>query len=61
MTWLPNQLLAVMDLMKNVWDEITDADKEDQPRFVFDMMANVEDQRVKLSKEVERYCQERGV
>lgn len=61
MTWLPNQLLAVMDLMSAVWDGITEADKVDQPRFVLEMMANVGDQRMKLSREVERWCQERGV
>ena len=61
MTWLPNQLFAVMDLMTSVWKEIADDDKEGQPQFVFDMMANVEDQRVKLKREVERWCQERGV
>ena len=61
MTWLPNQLFAVMDLMSTVWDGIADADKETQPKFVSEMMANVGDQRVRLSREVERWCQERGV
>lgn len=60
-TWLPNQLFAVMDLMTTVWKGIADADKEDQPRYVFDMMTNVTDQRAKLSREVDRWCQERGV
>lgn len=60
-TWLPNQLFAVMDLMTSVWDCIAEEDKAEQPKFVFDMMANVEDQKVNLSREVERWCQERGV
>ncbi len=61
MTWLPNQLFAVMDLMSAVWFEIADEDKKGVAKFVFEMMANVEDQRDKLRKEVEKWCQERGV
>lgn len=60
-TWLPNQLFAVMDLMNSIWGNIADADKQGQPQFVFDMMSNVADQQVKLKREVERWCQERGV
>lgn len=60
-TWLPNQLFAVMDLMKTVWNDISASAKDSQPRYVHEMMVNVEDQRVKLRKEVERWCQERGV
>ncbi len=60
-TWLPNQLFACLDLMRKVWDNIADEDKQDVPRFVLEMMANVEDQRNKLQKEVDRWCSERGV
>ena len=60
-TWLPNQLFAVMDLMSAVWHEIDDHDKSGIPKFVFEMMDNVTDQRNKLQKEVEKWCQERGV
>lgn len=61
MTWLPNQLFAVMDLMSTIWNGITDDDKAAQPKFISEMMTNVDDQRIKLSREVERWCQERGV
>ena len=61
MTWLPNQLIAVMDLMSTVWNGIVQEDKGGIANFVFEMMNNVEDQRDKLRREVERWCQERGV
>jgi indoleamine 2,3-dioxygenase len=60
-TWLPNQLFAVMDLMSSVWDGIAVKDREGLPRFIFDMMADVADQQDKLQKEVDRWCSERGV
>ena len=60
-TWLPNQLFAVMDLMSTVWADIAEEDKEGIPRYVFEMMDNVGEQRNKLLREVERWCQERGV
>ena len=60
-TWLPNQLFAVMDLMCAVWHEIADEEKSGIAKFVFEMMDNVEDQRDKLRKEVEKWCQERAV
>ncbi|KAI9925711.1 hypothetical protein MW887_005513 [Aspergillus wentii] len=73
-TWLPNQLSAVMDLMISVYDTYL-APKElnghqnghengDQAYYrkqVEPMMELVRDQRDKLAKEVEKWCQERGV
>ncbi len=57
-TWLPNQLLAVMDLMNEVWEGTK---KDDVGKGVVEMMENVKEQRKKLDKEVEKWCQERGV
>lgn len=60
-TWLPNQLFAVMGLMQSVWESITPADQETQGKTVNEMMANVYDSDYKLHKEVEKWCKERGV
>ena len=60
-TWLPNQLFAVMDLMLTVWDGISQEDKGGVARFVFEIIDDVKEQREKLQKEVERWCQEREV
>ena len=60
-TWLPNQLFAVMDLMITVWDNIDPESRSQAPAYVSDMMINVEDQQCKLRREVERWCQEREV
>ena len=60
-TWLPNQLFAVMGLMSETWDGISDEDKARVRKSVFEIMKNVEEQRAKLQKEVDRWCQERGV
>lgn len=60
-TWLPNQLFAVMDLMQSVWDSIPEADQVAQGKTVNEMMGNVFDSNDKLHKEVEKWCQERGV
>ena len=56
-TWLPNQLIATMDLMQVVWKDLP---KEDVGKQVVEMMENVEQQRIRLEKEVQRWCQERG-
>ncbi|KAK5676075.1 hypothetical protein LTS10_011365 [Elasticomyces elasticus] len=58
--WLPNQLFAVMDLMRDVWDGIDDASKQDVGSNVTEMMAEAIGQRRKLQKEVDRWCQERA-
>ncbi|KAJ6601219.1 indoleamine 2,3-dioxygenase gamma type [Mycena vulgaris] len=55
-TWLPNQLIAVMDEMVNVW-EGADRDLDDCE----DLMERAMVQRETLRKEVEKYSQERGV
>lgn len=60
-TWLPNQLFAVMDLMITVWGNIDQESRSQVPAYVYDMMINVEDQQGKLQREVERWCQEREV
>ncbi|KAJ5806867.1 hypothetical protein N7474_010459 [Penicillium riverlandense] len=76
-TWLPNQLSAVMDLMVSIYDTYL-APKEggavvpngangtkdliaSHRKQVEPMMEQVRDQREKLAKEVERWCAERGV
>ncbi|KAK2733973.1 hypothetical protein FQN57_001910 [Myotisia sp. PD_48] len=74
-TWLPNQLSAVMDLMISTYDQHAvpllknglDSQGENLGSFdkykdqLEDMMTVVRDQREKLAKEVERWCKERGV
>ncbi|KAJ5201520.1 uncharacterized protein N7498_006183 [Penicillium cinerascens] len=72
-TWLPNQLSAVMDLMVTIYDThlapkegvtIVEGHEDliaSHRKQVEPMMELVRDQREKLAKEVERWCQERGV
>ncbi|KMU91207.1 indoleamine 2,3-dioxygenase family protein [Coccidioides immitis H538.4] len=83
-TWLPNQLSAVMDLMISTYDEYVapmiskeagtngasssaangEADLGSTKHYrdqVQEVMETVRDQRIKLAKEVERWCAERGV
>lgn len=62
-TWLPNQLQAVMEEMTEVWNSVGGAQSgpmrlgpESQ-----DIADLVERQSQSLRKEVEKYCQERGV
>jgi indoleamine 2,3-dioxygenase len=61
-TWLPNQLFAVMDLMLDVYRENTSEmgdDDDGEFRGLKDMMERVREQRGKLEVEVERWCRER--
>jgi indoleamine 2,3-dioxygenase len=65
-TWLPNQLMAVMALQEDVYVKsglkqrvMVEGGKELD--FVKELMENVEEQHVKLDKEVKKYCEERGV
>lgn len=73
MQWLPNQLSAVMELMISIYDRYL-APKEgvtivngqedviaSHRKQVEPMMELVRDQKEKLAKEVEKWCQERGV
>ena len=62
-TWLPNQLIAVMDLMGSVYEGLKGGDGSDYETEsgVNEMMENVKEQRAKLDKEVQKWCQERGV
>jgi indoleamine 2,3-dioxygenase len=59
--WLPNQLFAVMDLMCEVWNGISEEERVSAQvgKPVVEMMDEVQDLRVKLQKEVEKWCQER--
>lgn len=66
-TWLPNQLFAVMDLMENVYRDSglqdavgSGAIDEREGKVVKEMMDNVTSQRDKLDREVKKYCAERG-
>ncbi|RMZ78346.1 hypothetical protein DV738_g3862, partial [Chaetothyriales sp. CBS 135597] len=58
-TWLPNQLMAVMDAMDQVYKEsglqAMVAKGEDGTAFIKNLMENVIDQREKLDKEVKKY------
>ncbi|PYH90372.1 indoleamine 2,3-dioxygenase family protein [Aspergillus ellipticus CBS 707.79] len=72
-TWLPNQLSAVMDQMISIYDTYLAPQKaagvgpdgqkgyEAYQTQVEPMMEMVRDQREKLAREVERWCKERGV
>ncbi|KAI1097357.1 indoleamine 2,3-dioxygenase family protein [Jackrogersella minutella] len=61
-TWLPNQLQAVMEEMKEISDTVgaRSGSMELGPECQ-DIMDLVDRQNQTLSKEVEKYCQERGV
>lgn len=59
-TWLPNQLFAVMELMRKVWESVSVSEKAEQGKVVNEMMENVYESYEKLDKEVERWCQDRG-
>jgi indoleamine 2,3-dioxygenase len=59
-TWLPNQLFAVMDLMRTVWAGVSEEDRAAQGKSVNEMMENVYDAYEKLDKEVGKWCQDRG-
>ncbi|KAF9886423.1 hypothetical protein FE257_011455 [Aspergillus nanangensis] len=72
-TWLPNQLSAVMDMMVSIYDTYLAPQKEagsagglsgydaSYQKQVEPMMEMVRDQKEKLAREVERWCKERGV
>jgi hypothetical protein len=57
----------VMELMENVYrdsglqEEVKRDATGEEWRFVKGLMMNVEEQHVKLDKEVRKYCEERGV
>ena len=63
-TWLPNQLGAVMELMQDVYVrsglERRVQEGRDGMKGLARMMDKVAEQKVRLDKEVERYCLERG-
>lgn len=56
-TWLPNQLQAVMQAMVDVWE----GSGKDLGKQCEEAMEHLYVQRETLKKEVEKYCQERGV
>jgi indoleamine 2,3-dioxygenase len=60
-TWLPNQLFAVMDLMWEVWEGIGAEGQGRAGKGVQEMMEAVREQREKLDRDVKRWCRERGV
>lgn len=76
-TWLPNQLAAVMDLMQSVYRDsglqalLAEGQfhgggqkvslGEEDKKVVKGIMDLLEEQKTKLEKEVKKYCQERGV
>jgi len=63
-TWLPNQLMAVMDLMEKVYHDSGLGQavemQRQESKVVEEMMTNITEQKIKLDKEVRKYCQERG-
>ncbi|KAJ9618806.1 hypothetical protein H2204_012938 [Knufia peltigerae] len=70
-TWLPNQLFAVMDLMESVYiesglkgivesREVGGTGQSPEFKAVKEIMDNAIMQREKLDKEVKKFCSERG-
>jgi indoleamine 2,3-dioxygenase len=57
-TWLPNQLNAVLDAMVEVWEFWAEKGGLKGCADVMDLMYH---QRETLGKEIEKYCRERGV
>ncbi|KAI0024253.1 indoleamine 2,3-dioxygenase-like protein [Xylariomycetidae sp. FL0641] len=60
-TWLPNQLHAVLEEMREVYAHVGGGGAADLGDEVGEIMDRVERQRDTLGKEVEKYCRERGV
>ncbi|KAH7376125.1 indoleamine 2,3-dioxygenase family protein [Plectosphaerella cucumerina] len=61
-TWLPNQLQAVLAEMDKVYDDVAGAEGEwALGEEVADIMDLVRRQKDMLTKEVDKYCSERGV
>ncbi|KAI9368287.1 hypothetical protein BJX61DRAFT_231347 [Aspergillus egyptiacus] len=68
-TWLPNQLSAVMEMMISIYESVfaprklqgSDGYNGAYQKIVEPMMEQVQDQKEKLAKEVEKWCKERGV
>ncbi|KAI0470742.1 indoleamine 2,3-dioxygenase family protein [Xylariaceae sp. FL0804] len=62
-TWLPNQLRAVLDEQVDIYHAVTEGHVDDDlgEQWCRDMMERVERQRGALSREVDRWCRERGV
>ncbi|OQO09012.1 hypothetical protein B0A48_05903 [Cryoendolithus antarcticus] len=58
-TWLPNQLFAVMDLMNQVWEGMGEEGRDGAGKKAMEMMGNVKEQRAKLEGEVEKWCKDR--
>jgi indoleamine 2,3-dioxygenase len=57
-TWLPNQLAAVLEAMSGVWEVWKN---KGELRGCGKVMDTVYVQRETLKKEVRKYCQERGI
>ncbi|KAK3325616.1 hypothetical protein B0H66DRAFT_529642 [Apodospora peruviana] len=55
-TWLPNQLQAVMDEMVNLYEQM-EADLGEECRDIMDLVGR---QKKTLRKEVSKFCEERG-
>lgn len=60
-TWLPNQLQAVMEEMVNLYGDLTKSSGSSLGEEVEDIMEMVTRQRETLRKEVAKFCEERGV
>jgi indoleamine 2,3-dioxygenase len=60
-TWLPNQLGAVLKEMVGVWGTEEGEGMGSWRAEVEDVMEAAERQKEQLEKEVEKYCKERGV
>lgn len=61
-TWLPNQLSAVLVEMEGVWEEVkrVEGERGGRDTVTEEMMELVGRQRETLEKEVRKWCEERG-
>ena len=60
-TWLPNQLEAVLDEMAGIYGRVGSGGEWDLGEVCRDIMDLVNRQKETLRKEVDKYCAERGV
>ena len=60
-TWLPNQLEAVLEEMANIYDATKGDHERGLGKTAEEVMDQAMRQRETLRKEVEKYCAERGV
>lgn len=58
-TWLPNQLFAMMEVMQQTWDDLSNEDKLSAGIDAKDLMEDMATKRQKLHAEVAKWCTEK--